>query len=385
MKENKELLSLLKKLISLRSDVDLKSEINESEISDFIYTYLKSCDGWFVNREIVDGERSNIIAVRGSVVRVVYVGHLDTVSVTSLSQLRPKLVQGRLYGRGAVDMKAGIAILLQLAKQSKLTNCALVFTIDEEYDFVGIREFINRKNNWNPEIVINLEPTNCSVLQQCRGIAEMQCLLRGKSAHAGNKEIGVNAVEGAVSFCKEWESKIRSYDEQNLKSSLNLAGIQGGVWRDGSIKTCANLVPDAAFLTIEARLGSQTLTPVVLEKLAIRSASVNKVKIESFTNKFWLGPMVIKKEKGELFRTFMDAVNLQRLPKKQIDPNKSGFFEVKFLQDLWECPIVVFGPGPAKMAHTINEYVSTDQIYQTFQVFVEWLESFKTIDKKPNG
>ena len=76
---------------------------------------------------------------------ILLAGHLDTVPVVDPDQLVPYEKEGRIYGRGAVDMKAGVTILLEMIPYLLKNNIPfmMLFYCDEEYNFLGMKKFIS--------------------------------------------------------------------------------------------------------------------------------------------------------------------------------------------------------------------------------------------------
>ena len=371
MVENKDYLSILKDLVSLRSDVDSGSRRNEAEIRMYITRFFRDLPGWKVAKQRVENGRYNIVATSSSDPKTVFFGHMDTVPVTNERQLKPTVKGNRFFGRGAVDMKAGLALMLSLAKEQAWEDVEFVFTVGEEYDLCGAAAFIFQCKDWKPKLIINPEPTDLQLLTACRGIAEITVRLRGKTAHAGRKQEGVNAIEKSIIFCEKLEAQIQRFDTQNLRSSLNLASLSGGVLQDGEIICRANMVPDVAQIFIELRLGCKDLTRNSLKKLVRKTAKECSLGLLEYQTGIWFEPLVSSGNKA--LQNFRRSITECGVSLKEQDPNESGFFEVALLKQIWNCPCVVFGPGPFAKAHQGDEYVDIREMAKTRKVLVSYL------------
>ncbi|GIK84014.1 MAG: succinyl-diaminopimelate desuccinylase [Patescibacteria group bacterium] len=364
-----ELTNILVDLIKLRSDVDTAND--ESSVTKYIANFFKDLSSWKVIEQKVTKQRSNLIVTNSEDPQIVFVGHQDTVPVTSEEQLTSVVKDGRLYGRGAVDMKSGLAMMLLLAKQGVKKDVAFIFTVDEEYEFLGAKKFIE-KNKWKPKILINPEPSDLKILTQCRGFTELYLEFEGVSVHAGRKKLGINAIEHSIKFTSLLESELQKYDNGKMKTSVNLAALNGGISVNGQVKVRPNVVPDFAQVVIEIRIGAAELTKSKIKEIVESVAKKVKLKLSSFRNELWFGPML---EKNEGLKEFVDAFKKNRLPVSFLNPNKAGFYEVQMLQSVWNCPVVIFGPGPNKKSHQKDEYVDLSSLEKAFSVLSEYLKT----------
>lgn len=368
-KKKNELVKILADLVSIRSDVDESN--NEKLVSDYILDFYSDLQEWNVEIQEITKKRKNIVVSNCDDPELVFIGHQDTVPVTGVEQLQPKIENNRLYGRGAVDMKCGLALMLLLAREVAAKNIqrkiGFVFTVDEEYSFLGIRKFV-KQNNWNPEFVINPESTNLKILDQCRGCMEAVITFKGKSAHAGRKSEGVNAIEKAVAFCNLLEEQLQELNTKKMTNSLNIAAIEGGILVDGKCIVRPNVVPDFCKVTLEFRIADPSLTKSNIEKIARSVAHSAGIKIEAYESGDWYGSLQPNKDPKQ----FCDVLRSVGLAVQYVDPNTAGYYEIQMLQSMWSCPIVAFGPGPNEQSHQEDEYVDILMFEKAYEV----LESF---------
>lgn len=369
MKENEELIKILKDLISIRSDVDSKN--NEKKVGEYIVDYLSETSSLKIVQQYVTSLRNNIVVTNTDNPEIVFVGHMDTVPVNSVGQLLPKIVDGNLYGRGAVDMKCGLAMMLLLAKQigTKKAKVAFVFTVDEEYSFKGIKEFV-KNNEWKPKLVINPESTNLKFLNQCRGCMEVTLELEGVSAHAGRKKEGVNAIEKAIELTQLIEKKLQKYDTRDMTNSVNLASINGGLLINSKVVSRPNVVPNFCKITIELRIANPKLLPKKIEQIVKDSSENIGIQVKKYESGNWYGPMMPKD--SDIYN-FISSIKDNNLEIQYTDPNTAGYYEVQMLQNTWNCPIIAFGPGPNEKSHQNDEYVNLDTLEKSYGVLKDFL------------
>lgn len=372
-KNKNELVKILTELVTLRSDVDENN--NEKLVSDYILDFYSDLEEWSVEIQEITKKRRNIVVSNCDDPELVFIGHQDTVPVTSAKQLRPKIKNNKLYGRGAVDMKCGLALMLLLACEISMRKLkrkiGFVFTVDEEYAFLGIQEFV-KQNNWDPQFVINPESTNLRILNQCRGCMEATIIFKGKSAHAGRKLEGVNAIEKALEFCNMFEDELQKFNTAQMKNSLNVAAIEGGILVDGKCIVRPNVVPDFCKLTVEFRIANPSLTKENLEKIALSVARSIGIKIQEYVSGNWYGSLLPNKDPER----FCDAIRSAGLAVQYVNPNSAGYYEIQMLQTKWSCPIIAFGPGPNEQSHQSDEYVDLGMLEKSYEVLENFILSW---------
>jgi acetylornithine deacetylase/succinyl-diaminopimelate desuccinylase family protein len=165
------------------------------------------------------------------------------------------LAGGRVIGRGAADMKAGIAasvIAMAALRRSGIAlgrSVALAAVIDEEENGAGVRALLARPG-FGAEAAIVPEPTELQTIIGCRGNCYVEVEITGRSAHAGSPEQGRNAIYGAARLVKAVE---RLHDGLARRRHALLGA---GSWSVGLIQggTGTAMVPDRCRVSIDRRL-----------------------------------------------------------------------------------------------------------------------------------
>ena len=180
----------------------------EGEIGTFIFQYLKDLGVPVIKKEVLPG-RFNIMAkVEGKedAPALVYICHMDTVTTGegwTVSPFGAEVIRGRIYGRGACDMKSGLACALSAftsmalkARNGKKPGRSLVFigTVDEE-DFMrgaeaAIADGWVSKDSW----VLDTEPTNGQIEVAHKGRTWFEITVNGITAHASTPWKGADAI-----------------------------------------------------------------------------------------------------------------------------------------------------------------------------------------------
>jgi acetylornithine deacetylase len=148
--------------------------------------------------------RPSLVAVppgRQGLPAIVLNGHLDTVGVAGMCEpFTPRVDGDRLYGRGAADMKGGIAALVAVAERLVAAGApvrpVLALVADEEDASLGSEAVIAAlpELGVRPDACLIAEPTDLSLARSLRGFAVVRVTFAGRAAHSSQPELGVNAV-----------------------------------------------------------------------------------------------------------------------------------------------------------------------------------------------
>lgn len=196
--------TLLAELITIdSSNPDLVSNgAGETRIADFVTGWLEP-RGFVVQRLESTLGRPSIVAVAagtGGGRTLMLNGHLDTVTLAGYDghPLEPAIRDGNLYGRGAFDMKSGIAAMMVAAADAATRPHAgdimLALVADEEYGSVGTEEVLR---SFTADAAIVTEPSHLEVTLAHRGFAWFDVTIEGVAAHGSRPDLGVDAIAKA--------------------------------------------------------------------------------------------------------------------------------------------------------------------------------------------
>ncbi|MFB6115722.1 MAG: M20 family metallopeptidase [Candidatus Nanohalobium sp.] len=235
---------------------------NEGEFEkafDYIKDYF-SGTGLEISEYEFDGVKSLVVADSENP-EIMTHGHIDVVPADE-EMFEPETSDGKMYGRGTADMKAGVAALMKLLKEKsdENTSLGLMITADEEKGgFKGAKKLAEE---FNPEFFISAEPNNTSgyleIINKQKGVMKIDISAEGKNAHASRPWNGENAAE------KLWEkfSQFRknfSTRKEDWGTTLNLGNFKS----EGP----SNVVPDEAEAGLDIRWTEKYSPEMVKEDL----------------------------------------------------------------------------------------------------------------------
>lgn len=207
--------------------------------------------------ETLPGRRSLAAVVgEGSGPRLVLNGHLDTVPIGdptawTVAPLGGELRDGRLYGRGACDMKAGLAIMIALAEWASTRTLAgrlvLHFAIGEETAEPGTSSLLAA--GFGGDVGVTVEPTGLDVGVATRGLAHIGVTLNGRSAHAASGAAAnpLDLLPDVLAALDDYRTHVGRAGHPLLGSGMStLTAVHAGE-KD-------NVVPDRCLLVLDRRL-----------------------------------------------------------------------------------------------------------------------------------
>ena len=332
---------------------------NEAAIADAVETSLRALDHLEVVR---DGDTVMARTNLGRAERVILAGHLDTVPLPTVPGARgtvPSTWEGDvLYGRGATDMKGGVAVQLALAAQlTKPTrDVTFIFYDHEEVDasLSGLGRVAKSYPEWlRADFAILLEPTDGTVEGGCNGTMRFQARTTGKAAHSARAWMGENAIHAAAEILV----RLRSHEPATVRvegldyrESLNAVRISGG--------TAGNVIPDAATVEINYRFAPDK----------------DLAQAEAYVRDLLHGFELVLTDASSGARpgldrpaaaSFVAAVGAEPKP-------KYGWTDGARFSALG-VPAVNFGPGDALLAHSDDEHVRADAIRECLRALRAWL------------
>jgi acetylornithine deacetylase len=245
--------ALLARLIAIES----VSDVSNLPVVDFVEAYLRSHRIEARRAPNAAGDKAAILATIGPRLDggVVLSGHTDVVPVEgqpwSSPPFRLREDGGRLYGRGACDMKGFDACVLAMAPAFRDAGLKrpvhIVMSYDEETTCLGSLDVIARfgKDEPLPGAAIVGEPTMMAVAAAHKSIATFRTLVTGREAHSAFPALGANAVAVAADIVSEIGRLARAYEEGPLDprftppySTLHVGMIRGGTARNILAREC---------------------------------------------------------------------------------------------------------------------------------------------------
>ena len=229
-------------------DTSRRSEIGQA--TDFIAGWLEA-RGASVHHVETGGRRSLVARVGSGPVRLIYHGHVDVVPGHP-EQFAPRVDGGRLYGRGAYDMKAALAAMMlavaDLSTGLRGVQVELIVVPDEERSEPGENcTQMMVHDGLTADFVVCGEPTDMQVGVQAKGVLMLRVNVAGRAAHGATPWLGDNAVLRAVDVFRGICALPFASESAPLfdRPSINLGRIQGG--------DAVNKVPDTCRMEVNIR------------------------------------------------------------------------------------------------------------------------------------
>jgi succinyl-diaminopimelate desuccinylase len=292
---------------------------------------------------------------------VVLHGHLDVVPAHA-EQFTPRVEGDRLYGRGAYDMKGGLAAMMcavrDLAAQDEV-RVHFVCVADEESEEIEQRgsDYLVEQG-YTGDFAITGEPTNMYIGIQAKGVLAMRIEVAGKAAHGSTPWVGDNAVVKAVDVFRQIESLPFARESSELfdRPSINLGRIVGG--------DALNKVPDLCVIDVDIRyLPGQDAAEIRSAVESIPDARVARV--------FHRHPAIVDRD-NMFVRALGDAISRVAPPVgERLGVGRDGASDaISFLEA--GVPAVECGPvGDGH--HGPDEWVSIRSLGQYRQTLVEFV------------
>lgn len=212
------------------------------------------------------------VVVRGGAARggatLLLCGHLDTVGVGGMAEpFTPRTVGDRLYGRGAYDMKAGLAAALIACRDAARAGIdgevVLAAVADEEHASIGVREALEHVH---ADAAIVTEPTELVVATAHKGFAWTEIEVVGRAAHGSRPHLGVDAIFKAGPVLVAL-AELNARLQQTQHPSLGPGTVHGSLISGGLEEST---IPDRCVLTIERRtLPGETAADVERDVAAV--------------------------------------------------------------------------------------------------------------------
>ncbi|RZU61004.1 succinyl-diaminopimelate desuccinylase [Zhihengliuella halotolerans] len=336
----------------------------EAAIADAVEAALARLPHLSVHR---DGDSIIARTELGRAERVILAGHLDTVPLPTTPGSRgtvPSVWEKDddgtdvLYGRGATDMKGGVAVQLALAAGLTAPNRDVTYVFYDHEEVEGYKSGLGRLFRNSPELLdgdfaILLEPTDGTVEGGCNGTIRFRVTTKGRAAHSARAWMGENAIHkmaDVLTRLSVHRPVTVNVDGLDFRESLNAVKIGGGI--------AGNVIPDHCEAEINYRFapdkdpdGAEAYVRALLPGYDLERTDAAAGARPGLNH--------------PAAAAFVATVGQKPKP-------KYGWTDVARFSAAG-VPAVNFGPGDALLAHSDDEHVRADAIRACYGSLREWL------------
>ena len=353
-------------------DEDARPGFRELEMAEY-YLDRMSGLGMEVGSRTIRHGRPNVWGVlkgKGDGPSLMLSGHLDTVGTENYPEaLRANVTNGRVYGRGACDMKAGLAAYLEVARLIRETdttlNGDLVITglADEEHLMIGSRD-LGQHGPWADYGIIG-EPSSMVICPAHKGQLGFRIQTFGKAVHSSQPEKGINAIEAMARVIEAFREYGAELGTRNAHPLCGHPRSCPSVIRGGTI---VSTVPDFCELEVDRRtLPEETTEDILMEYRQLLDTLAET--LPDFGYKI-VGPTLdIAPLDTPLDNPIVMSVSRAYQSVSGTEAVTGAFFGGTDAPNLG-FPTVVFGPGGIAQAHTTNEFVEIEDMITATKIYL---------------
>lgn len=354
--KKEEILKLTEKLVEFESTNDNLEEINRC--LEFIKDYFSGED-FEVHRYESEDVPSMVVTFGDENPELMLHGHIDVIEAED-QMFETKRKDGKLYGRGSADMKAGVASMMKAMKDLRVEkpSVGLMIVSDEELGGSNGAGYLFEKH-CSPEFAISAEPNNIDgyldIITDQKGILQVKVSTEGLSAHGSRPWNGENAME---KFMEKWPEIKGLFSDheggENWVTTVNLGKVEAG---DSVNKTAKE-----ANAWLDIRTAKEYPNEEVINDLeSIDGLEVSDIILNE--------SMLETDQSNRYVKSLKDsAEDVEETCKIS---NKEPGSDMRFLTENG-IPAVVFGPEGYN-AHSPNEYAVIDSLEDYYEIIMDFV------------
>ncbi len=358
--KKKELIDLTTRLVQIPTE---NPPGNEKGAAQFLKPLLSKM-GFKIKTVLSPRGRWNLIAEKrwGKGGRtLLFNGHLDVVPAGEPSQwkyppFQGKLSKGRIYGRGASDMKSGIG--------SFIHALSMILVSDEESHGHQGMGFLTQRGGIQGDAALVGEPTDLHPVIAHKGALWLRISTLGKSAHSAKPHLGVNAIEKMMKLMDRLNSIPLEREHPLLgKPTLSIGTIRGG--------TKINVVPARCEIEVDRRMLPGEKKEEILGEMK-KFLDLIQSKDSPFQYRMeeidFAEPSEVDPEE-EIVNIGVETIHKVMGKRAPLRGAFSGFTDSRFYINQCHIPTLIFGPGDTSQIHTTDESVEVEALIQAAHIY----------------
>lgn len=395
-----ELVELTRSLIKIDSVIRPETGNTEAKVVEFISDWIrKELNLEPEIDEVVPGRENIILKIdSGKPGRtLMFEGHTDVVSegVRSLWKHDPfgaEIEDGKIYGRGSCDMKAGVAVNLLTVKAMLKSGVGfsgrmiLGILCDEEDLMLGVQDFIKQGHADNVDACLISEPEENQLCISMKGALRIKLTVHGKMAHGAMPLTGINPntrLAWIILAFQEYEDSLKEKfrkDEYLGWPSVTFTVIQSPPPPE---PPQLNVMPGESVAYVDIRTVPGQDHKEIKESLGnILKELGNQDPDFNVTMDYLADKPVVSMGKDEPIVTTAAKVYRDLTGKEPIYNGVPGATDGTYLRDIKGIPCLVNGPGPRHIPHQTDEYVEIDELIESLQLYA--LTTYRFLNEGTN-
>ncbi|RUL88519.1 M20 family peptidase [Tautonia sociabilis] len=346
----------------------------EGRVSDYLEAFFRDLGVPFERRTVSPG-RDNLIARYEPPGRprrtLLWDAHQDTVPVEGMTiePFLPSVEGGRVYGRGACDVKGGMASMLaafaRLVRERPAGSCRVLLacTVDEEYTHTGSSALADQ--GLAVDLAIVAEPTMLDVVTAHKGAVRWKVITEGVACHSSRPQDGVNAIyrmAPVLASLERFAARLPGLRTDPILGppSLSVGRIEGG--------QSVNVVPDWCAIDLDRRvIPGEDVDGVRSELRQALEADLGPEHSFAFSEPWVRMPSL----SPQCSRGWVEPVRSALADALGSPPREAA---VPYGTDAGPLaaagiPALVLGPGDIAQAHTKDEWIEVDQLERAVEAY----------------
>lgn len=343
----------------------------EQPVVDFLEPYLRERGFKTTVQEVAPG-RPNLIADLGQGPGgLILEGHTDVVTHGNPDQwtmppYEARIVDGKIYGRGACDMKGGLAAAIVAAQAVRQVlgeprkTLRLCIPCDEEGLMIGIKAFIRAGYAEGFAGAIICEPEENQVCLWQKGAMRVWVRFQGKMAHGAMPYAGANPIPSAARFIVELGKLQAILQAESFHPHLGKPWITPTVFQAGAGEGQFNVIPDQVKVGIDIRTNSGQDHRAIEARLRQALETSLEAGVAATLEVFEDRPATETSSDTALVQAVEQGLQLLQMPLQY--GGVPGATDGTFLWAWAGLPIVTIGPGGKTIPHQANEYIEIEEL-----------------------